>query len=114
MTGAGVMRKLGWFVALSVCAHLWLLYGVPFEMPRFAAPPPVLEARLQPAEPLPPVLPRAPAKPKPGPVTEPSAPSMQAANAPVFAPPQTAPEPVMAMRGEMLIALPPQGRDAGM
>ena len=47
MTGAGVMRKLGWFVALSVCAHLWLLYGVPFEMPRFAAPPPVLEARLQ-------------------------------------------------------------------
>ena len=100
MTGAGIMRKLGWFVALSVCAHQWLLYGVPFEMPPIAAPPPVLEARLQPAEPLPPVLPRAPAKPKPGPVTESSAPSMQAANVPVFAPafapPQTTPEPAAA------------------
>ncbi len=53
-----VMRKLGYFVALSVLTHLWLMYGVPIEMPHFDAPPPMLEARLQPAPALPPVLPR--------------------------------------------------------
>lgn len=52
-----VMRKLGYFVALSVLTHLWLLYGVPVEMPHFDTPPAVLEARLQPAPPLPPIVP---------------------------------------------------------
>ena len=59
MTNANVMRKLGIFVALSVLAHLWLMYGVPLEMPRFETAPLTLEARLQPAPALPPVLPRA-------------------------------------------------------
>jgi hypothetical protein len=59
MIDDNVMRKLGYFVMLSVCMHIWLLYGVPLELPRFEAAPPVLEARLQPAPPLPPVLPRA-------------------------------------------------------
>ncbi len=53
------MRKLGWFVALSLIVHLWFIYGVPFELPRFEPAPRVLEARLEPAAPLRPVLPRA-------------------------------------------------------
>jgi hypothetical protein len=65
MTHANVVRKLGCFVALSVAAHLWLIYGVPFELPHFESAPPALEARLQPAPPLPPVLPRAPIRPAP-------------------------------------------------
>lgn len=60
MTGEHLMRNLGWFVALSVITHLWIIYGVPVEMPRFDAPPRTLEARLQPAPPLAPVLPRLP------------------------------------------------------
>lgn len=53
-----VMRKLGWFVALSLIVHLWFIYGVPFELPHFEPAPRTLEARLEPAPPLPPVLPR--------------------------------------------------------
>jgi hypothetical protein len=65
MIDATVMRKLGYFVALSVLTHLWLMYGVPLEMPHFVAPPRVLEARLQPAPDLPPVLPPVPPQVKP-------------------------------------------------
>lgn len=63
MTDDHFMRKLGYFVALSVVTHLWLMYGVPIEMPRFEAPPRTLEARLEPAPPLPPVVPRTPEPP---------------------------------------------------
>jgi hypothetical protein len=94
MTNASVTRKLGWFVALSVAAHLWLMYGVPFEMPRFAAPPPVLVAHLQPAEPLPPVLPRARPLPTHKPATEPVLSSLAPSAEPVFTPAlQAAPGP---------------------
>lgn len=57
MTHDNVMRKLSWFIALSVLTHLWLMYGVPIEMPHFDPPPRVLEARLQPAPSLPAVVP---------------------------------------------------------
>lgn len=60
------MRKLGCFVVLSAAAHLWLMYGLPLELPRFEAAPRTLEARLQPAAPLPPVLPRVQPKPATG------------------------------------------------
>lgn len=93
MTAAGVARKLGWFVALSVCAHLWLLYGVPFELPRFKPAPPALQARLLPADPLPPVLPRAQSKPAPGPTTASGVPSLPPVDTPDFAAPRSAPEP---------------------
>ena len=96
-TNVRVLRKLGWFVALSVCAHVWIMYGVPFEMPRFAAPPPVLEARLQPAEPLPPVLPRAEPAPRRKPAAEPVVSSPLPTDGPVFTPAaQAAAEPVAA------------------
>ena len=97
MMNASVMRKLGWFVMLSVVAHLWLLYGVPFEMPRFAAPPPVLVAHLQPAEPLPPVLPRAHPSPAHKPAAESVVSSPLPTEGPVYTPaPQAAPEPAAA------------------
>src|SRR6478735_1867711 len=99
MTDERLMRKLGYFVGLSVLTHLWLMYGVPIEMPRFEAPPRVLEARLQPAPPLPPVVPRAepvPAQPAPkhaAPVHRPSAPPVMTSQSPSAGPPIYAPEP---------------------
>jgi len=94
-----LMRKLGYFVGLSVLTHLWLMYGVPIEMPRFEAAPRVLEARLQPAPPLPPVVPRAepvPAHPAPkhaAPVHRPPAPPVMTSPSPSAGPPIYAPEP---------------------
>ena len=76
MTHAHLPGRLIWFVALSLLAHLWFIYGVPFEMPRDIAAPLVLEARLQPAPPLPPILPR-----------EQPAPAGRAAAAPVISAP---------------------------
>ena len=73
VTNNRVMRKLGWFVALSLLAHLWFIYGVPFELPRFESAPRTLEARLEPAPPLPPVLPRVAPAPSRKPATEPNA-----------------------------------------
>lgn len=58
MTAHDNMRKLGYFVVLSLLAHLWFMYGAPIELPRLEPVPRVLEARLQPAAPLPPALPR--------------------------------------------------------
>ena len=71
VTNVRVMRKLGYFVALSLIAHLWILYGVPFELPRDVPAPLVLEARLQPAPALPPVLPRVLSRPTARPALEP-------------------------------------------
>lgn len=68
MTDNYLMRKLGLFVLLSVATHLWLLYGVPVKMPRFDDAPRLLEARLQPAPPLPAIVPHvepAPVRPPP-------------------------------------------------
>jgi hypothetical protein len=117
MTDHSVMRKLGYFVVLSVLTHLWLLYGVPIEMPHFDAPPPVLEARLQPAPELPPVVPHvkpvtthpAPAPPKPrtaaAPVMTSPSPS---AGPPIFAPePQVAAAPVEAASEVPAVAAAP-------
>jgi hypothetical protein len=101
------MRKLGGFVVLSVFAHLWLMYGVPIEMPRFAAPPPTLVARLQPAEPLPPVVPHTRPAPKHKPrAAEPVISSPLPTAGPVFVPaPQAAPEPAAPI--EVPVAPPP-------
>jgi hypothetical protein len=83
------MRKLGYFVALSLVAHVLIIYGVPFELPRHAAEPPPLEARLQPAEP-PPLRPRPTRRPAAAPVVT----APQVAAAPGFDPaPQSTPEP---------------------
>ena len=95
-----VMRKLGYFVVLSVLTHLWLMYGVPIEMPQFDAPPPVLEARLQPAPELPPIVPhvkpvithRAPPPAKPRATPEP----VMTSPSPSAAPPIFVPEPQVA------------------
>jgi hypothetical protein len=118
MTDDSVMRKLGYFVVLSVLTHLWLMYGVPIEMPHFDAPPPVLEARLQPAPPLPPVVPHVKpvithptprhAPPKPEPAAEPVMTSASPAAAPpISAPePQVAPAPVEAAPGVSAVAAP--------
>ena len=91
------MRKLAYFVALSLLAHLLIIYGVPFELPRRAADPLPLEARLQPAAPLPPVLPR----PRFRPVSKPSVEPIAAAPLPTAAPalepaPQATHEPAVA------------------
>ena len=50
------MRKLAYFVALSLLAHLVGIYGVPLELPRRGAEPLPLEVQLQPAAPPPPVV----------------------------------------------------------
>ena len=93
--GVGVMRKLGCFAALSLLVHLWIIYGVPFEMPRAGPAPLVLETRLQPAPPLPPILPRAQPRPAALPASDPViyAPLPGAAQVPDAAPPAQA-EPV--------------------
>jgi hypothetical protein len=108
MTDHSVMRKLGYFVVLSVLTHLWLMYGVPIEMPHFDAPPPVLEARLQPAPTLPPVVPHVEPEPKhPSPTHAPAkhrppaepvmtSPSPSAGPPIYAAEPQVAPAPVEA------------------
>ena len=91
MTNDNVMRKFGYFVALSLLAHLWFIYGVPFELPRFEPAQRTLEARLQPAAPLPPVLPRPARRPAPDPAAEPVVETMTAAPQ-VAAAPMSAPE----------------------
>ncbi len=88
------MRKLTYFVALSLLAHLAGIYGVRLELPRRVAEPLPLEVRLQPSVPPPPVLvqPRLQphAAPRPAPIV--AAPIVAA---PIFAvPPQIAAAPV--------------------
>src|SRR3990172_13083138 len=64
------MRKLAYFVALSLLAHLVVIFGARLELPQRAAEPLPLEVRLQPA--APPVLlrprPHRHATPKPAPI----------------------------------------------
>jgi hypothetical protein len=100
------MRRLTSFIALSLLAHLVVIYGVPFELPQRAADPLPLEVRLQPTAPPPPVLLRPKPRPRPHshaapkPATEPvvitpilTAPA-QIASALVFSPaPPVEPEP---------------------
>jgi hypothetical protein len=89
------MRKLACFIALSMLAHLMLIYGVPFELPQRAADPLPLQARLMPAEPPPPLMPRPRSAPRPA--AEPVATAPPTAPAPVFDPaPQAMYEPVEA------------------
>jgi hypothetical protein len=94
---------------LSVFAHLWMMYGVPLEMPHFEDVPFTLQARLQPAPTLPPVLPRAqPKRSSPAPADAiassplPS-PSPIYAPAPVAAPAPAAAEPL----ADTTVAPPP-------
>ncbi|MEO7725920.1 MAG: DUF3108 domain-containing protein [Burkholderiales bacterium] len=113
MTRARVMRTLGSFVVLSVCVHLWLLYGMHFELPRFAPPPPTLQVRLQPAPPLlPAVLPLPRAHPAPASrrhAVEPVIASTSSTPPPVFVPaPASAPAPAAASApAPAAIASPP-------
>jgi hypothetical protein len=94
MTEIHTMRKLAYFVAASLLAHLLIIYGVPFELPRRDPDPLPLEARLQPAAPLPPVLPRPRLRPPAKPAVETIAATPLPAAAPVLEPaPQAAPEP---------------------
>lgn len=98
------MRKLAYFVAASLLAHLAGLYGVQLELPRRAAEPLPLEVQLQPTAPPPVVVrsrprPRPPAAPAPAPIAP--APILiaapQIAAAPVFEPaPPALVEPVKA------------------
>ena len=90
------MRRLAYFAALSVIAHWLVIYDVPLPLPRHAAEPTPLEARLQPAAPLPPVTPRpAPRRTaqKPAPKRIAAAPQVAAAAAPSASEIATAPIP---------------------
>jgi len=85
-----LMRKLGYFVALSLLTHLWVLYGMPIQMPHFDAAPRTLEARLEPAPPLPPVVPRV-HSPTPRPAVRHRPPAEHIASPPPLPPVMTAP-----------------------
>jgi len=90
VTAPDNMRKLGYFVVLSLLAHLWFVYGVPFGLPRLKPAPRTLEARLQPAAPLPPVVPRPARQPTPLSSSTPSVDTVttapQVASGPMFTP----------------------------
>ena len=92
MPDLNAMRKLAYFVAASLLAHLVAIYGVRLELPQRAAEPPPLEVRMQPAAPPPPVLlrPRARRHAAPNPAPMVPAPILavpsQIAEAPVFEP----------------------------
>ncbi|MDB5812876.1 MAG: hypothetical protein JWN94_4998 [Betaproteobacteria bacterium] len=90
MINGRVMRKLGFFVALSVLTHLWLVYGLPLDMPSLEEPPRVLRARLQPAQPLPPVVKHT----EPAPPKIKAPPHKRAAAPPVLSMPASIPSPV--------------------
>lgn len=89
------MRKLTYFVALSLLAHLAGIYGVRLELPQRVAEPLPLEVRLLPSPPPPPVLvrprPQLQAAPRPAPIV--AAPIVAA---PIF----TAPLPIAAAPAE--------------
>jgi len=59
------MRKLGYFVAASLLAHLVGIFGVQLELPQRAAEPLPLEVQLRPAAPPPPVVVRSRPRPPP-------------------------------------------------
>ncbi|MBI2292358.1 MAG: energy transducer TonB, partial [Betaproteobacteria bacterium] len=64
------MRRLAYFVAASLLAHLVGIYGVQIELPRRAAEPLPLEVQLQATVPPPRVLPRP--RPRPPAMHQPS------------------------------------------
>ena len=107
------MRKLAYFIAASLLAHLVAIYGVRLELPRRAAEPLPLEVRLQPAAPPRPVLlrPRAHrhAARKPAPIVP--APILtappQIAAAPVFEPAEAESPPVALAEVESPPVAPP-------
>lgn len=91
------LRKLLWVLAISLAAHLALLFGPQFSLHERPAPAPLIEARLEktpapvPPEAVKPVLPR-PKKLRP-PVAKPKAAPVMASEAETSAP-EVAPEPV--------------------
>ncbi len=76
-----LLKKLLWVLALSLTAHLILLFGPRFSLPVDLAPAPALEARLEKIPPPAPAQPETPkpakpahrAKPKPRPAAKPAA-----------------------------------------
>ena len=93
MINAASQRKFAYFVALSLIAHLVVLYGVALELPQRTAEPLPLQVRLQPTAPVvvrPRLRPRPHAAPKSAPAPIVSAPILtappQVAAAPVFEP----------------------------
>lgn len=86
------MRKLAYFVAASLLAHLVGIYGVQLELPQRAAEPLQLEVQLRPAAPPPLVLPRP--RPRPPATHQPSA--APVATEPIFEmPTPVAAEPML-------------------
>ena len=95
MTAADNLRKLAYCVALSLAAHLLIIFSVPLQLLQRGAQPPPLEVWLQPTAP-PPVLLRPRSRPTPDPVAEPAAvaPAPLPTAAPMLDPaPQAAPAP---------------------
>ena len=97
------MRKLAYFVAASLLAHLAGIYGMQLELLQRAAAPLPLEVQLRPAAPPPPVVarPRPRLRPHAAPTPAPIVPApivtapSQIAAAPIFEPaPPAAYEPV--------------------
>ncbi len=89
MPDINAIRKLAYFVALSLLAHLAGIYGVRIELPRRAAEPLPLEVRLQPAAP-PPLV---PLRPRPHPLAAPE-PALIVPAPILTVPPQIAAVPV--------------------
>ena len=85
------MRKLAYFVAASLLAHLVGIFGVQLELPQRAAEPLPLEVQLRPAAPPPPVVVRS--RPRPPPRAAPT-PAPIVATPIVTAPPQIAAAPI--------------------
>src|SRR3990172_10838002 len=86
------MRKLAYFVAASLLAHLAGIYGVQLELPQRAAAPLPLEVQLRPAAPPPPGVARPRLRPHAAPTPAPIVPApivtapSQIAAAPIFEP----------------------------
>ncbi|MBI2293484.1 MAG: DUF3108 domain-containing protein [Betaproteobacteria bacterium] len=92
MPDINAMRKLAYFVAASLLAHLVGIYGVRLELPRRAAEPLPLEVQLQATVPPPRVLPRP--RPRPPAMHQPS--TAAVATEPIFAvPTPVAAEPML-------------------
>ncbi|MEK7231925.1 MAG: DUF3108 domain-containing protein, partial [Pseudomonadota bacterium] len=83
MRDINAMRKLAYFVAASLLAHLVVIFGARLELPQRAAEPLPLEVQLRPAAPPPLVLPRP--RPRPPAMHQPSA--APVATEPIFAVP---------------------------
>lgn len=85
MIDADTQRKFAYFVALSLAAHLVVIFGARLELPQRAAEPLPLEVRLQPAPPPPPVVVRPRLRRRPQAAPKPA--SVPIVPAPIFAAP---------------------------